>query len=427
MNIVVRVPAVLAAILSIKSLPGHHVEAFSVLSTTTRTPTVPRQITPSQSFLFRRKICLSSAEVDSDAVEVTDIAEIPTPEIDLVVDTLTPSSSSSARLPPSESRPPVRRKYEKFLWFYNLQEYNINYRVEGPVDGTPILLVHGFGANVNHFRHQFPALVEAGYRVYAIDLLGFGASDKPSKVGYSIELFVDLLTEFIQTMKHNHLDDNRNDADDNRHKPWMIAGNSIGGLCSLSVAEKLPELIQGVVLFNCAGGMTGFRYDDVPFILRPVLWLIQYVALGPSWGGRFFQKFKSRDNVEGILRQSGVYRDQTHVNEELFEILLAPSDDEGAQDVFLEVFAGPPGPTPESILPSIQCPILALWGSADPWTPVDAGAHPGSQFGQYCNTDFSLHVLPGAGHCPHDEVPDAVHAIMIPWMEETKKKKNPMA
>ena len=51
------------------------------------------------------------------------------------------------------------------------RDYNINYRVEGPKDGPPILLVHGFGANVNHFRFQFPTLVAEGYRVYAVDLL----------------------------------------------------------------------------------------------------------------------------------------------------------------------------------------------------------------------------------------------------------------
>tara|TARA_B100000524_G_C23406018_1_gene282409 strand:+ start:112 stop:282 length:171 start_codon:yes stop_codon:yes gene_type:complete len=46
--------------------------------------------------------------------------------------------------------------------------------VEG--EGAPILLVHGFGASVNHWRDNIPALVSAGYRVHAIDLLGLGGS-----------------------------------------------------------------------------------------------------------------------------------------------------------------------------------------------------------------------------------------------------------
>jgi pimeloyl-ACP methyl ester carboxylesterase len=279
--------------------------------------------------------------------------------------------------------PKVQREYETFLWKHELHDYNINYRVEGPINGPPILLVHGFGANVNHFRYQFPALVEAGYRVYAVDLLGFGASDKPKEEHYCIELFATLLRDFINTM---HSD-----------QKWFVAGNSIGGLCSLCVADQLPDIVQGVILFNCAGGMTGFRYDDVPLLLRPFLYFLQKVVLGPRLGGGYYRGFKSRENVEGILRQQGVYADQTNVDDELLEILLGPSDDDGAEQVFLKVFAGPPGPTPESILPTVRAPILALWGGADPWTPADRGGHPGNKFGDF-NDDYTLEILPGAGH-----------------------------
>jgi hypothetical protein len=93
-------------------------------------------------------------------------------------------ASLEADPPTTTIEPPVktqlvRRKYRTFLWRNNLDEYDINYRVEVAIDGPPILLVHGFGANVNHFRFQFPALKETDFRVYAVDLLGFGASDKP--------------------------------------------------------------------------------------------------------------------------------------------------------------------------------------------------------------------------------------------------------
>lgn len=54
--------------------------------------------------------------------------------------------------------------------------------LQGPENAPPILLIHGFGASVGHFRKNFPVLVAEGYRVHAIDLLGFGASDKPKDV-----------------------------------------------------------------------------------------------------------------------------------------------------------------------------------------------------------------------------------------------------
>ena len=340
------------------------------------------------------------------------------------------------------SPPTVQRVYETYRWKCSSGQkdnrdnddvyYNINYRCEGPADGPPILLVHGFGANVNHFRYQFPDLVKAGYRVYAVDLLGFGASDKPATAPYSIELFSQLLQDFMLAM--------------HPEQSWRVAGNSIGGLCALQVTTNLPERVKGVVLFNCAGGMTGFRYEDVPWFIRPILYFVQnFVIKGPI-GPAFFANFRTRENVESILRQQGVYGDPTNVDEELLEILLGPADDPGACDVFLNVFGGPPGPTPGQLLPYIQCPILALWGESDPWTPFDKGAHPatGLPNDYFATTDameedvekengahakdpdfFQLEVFAGAGHCPHDEVPGPINAKLIEWMQEMDDRYTP--
>jgi pimeloyl-ACP methyl ester carboxylesterase len=84
----------------------------------------------------------------------------------------------------------------------------------------------------------------------------------------------------------------------------------------------------------------------------------------------------------------------------------------------------PAGPTPESYLERVQCPVgrtadlelfgasaraqvLVLWGDSDPWTPLDKGMHPGIRFPEYCK-DCKLAVLANTGHCPHDERPEEV-------------------
>lgn len=55
------------------------------------------------------------------------------------------------------------------------------------------MLIHGFGASVYHWRYNIPALVKEGYRVLALDLLGFGLSDKPI-IEYSAETWRDQVT-----------------------------------------------------------------------------------------------------------------------------------------------------------------------------------------------------------------------------------------
>jgi len=341
---------------------------------------------------------------------------------------ITVSQEQEPQRPPSPS-PLVKRQYETFLWkpstFIHFErdhhptditQFNINYRVEGPTDGEPILLVHGFGANVNHFRNNIPHLVEQGYRVYAIDLLGFGASDKPKNVIYSIELWADLLSDFIRHLSSSTISIHDSAILENdkkkKKKKWVIAGNSIGGLCSLATAVKEKDLIGGCILFNCAGAMTGFRYDELPIFLWPILWVIQNVFFGDFVGSFFFQNFKTRTNVERILKEQGVYVDQRHVNDELLEILLGPSDDEGAKDVFLRVFRGPPGPSPENLLQVMESPVLAIWGKQDPWTPHDGGLHPATELHKYAKGPFELVVLDSVGHCPHDETPDQVNALV---------------
>ncbi|MFN3680352.1 alpha/beta fold hydrolase, partial [Thermosynechococcus sp.] len=78
-----------------------------------------------------------------------------------------------------------------WLW----RGHRICYSVNGR--GAPVVLVHGFGASIGHWRKNIPALTAAGYRVYALDLLGFGASAKPD-LTYSLDLWAELLADFWQ-------------------------------------------------------------------------------------------------------------------------------------------------------------------------------------------------------------------------------------
>ncbi|CAM9205920.1 unnamed protein product [Choristocarpus tenellus] len=158
----------------------------------------------------------------------------------------------------------TRRFYEDWKW----RGHNINYRVEGPEDAPPVLLIHGFGASVGHFRKNIPVLVSEGYRVYAIDLLGFGASDKPKHVEYSLELWLELLLCFVDDMSANKGD------------KWIFMGNSIGGLLTLMITEALQrdERVRGSVLFNTAGGLVSFRKSELPVYLLPVMWFFNNVV-----------------------------------------------------------------------------------------------------------------------------------------------------
>ncbi|KAK4528004.1 hypothetical protein GAYE_SCF47G5938 [Galdieria yellowstonensis] len=299
---------------------------------------------------------------------------------------------------------PKSLKDMEFLTFKWKGKYNINYFVDGADSSAPVLLVHGFGASIGHWRKNIPFFLEAGYQVYAVDLIGFGASEKPQLEEYSLDIWKELLLDFCNVMQPK--------------KKWLLCGNSIGALLCLMVAHDSPQLVDSLILLNCAGGLTSFRESELSFPGSLLYRLVRLLLFNSITGPLFFRRFRTRENILKLLYQ--VYIDKNAVDDYLLEILHLPSLDKGAEHVFLKTLGGSPGPTPEELLPNINCPILMLWGEDDPWTPYQKGFHPGIKFPQY-NKNLELIPLPKTGHCPHDEAPEQVHSIVLSWLHKYTK------
>lgn len=270
--------------------------------------------------------------------------------------------------------------------------HTIRYTVQGT--GRPLLLVHGFGASIGHWRKNIPVLAAAGHRVYAIDLLGFGASDKPA-LNYTVELWQEQLKDFWAA----HI-----------QEPTVFVGNSIGGLLCLMVLANHPEVASGGVLLNCAGGLN-HRPDELNLPLRLIMGTFTKVVSSNLMGPFLFNRIRQKARLRRTLQQ--VYRDRTAITDELIDLLHTPSCDPGAQRVFASVLTAPPGPTPAELLPKIQVPLLVLWGEADPWTPI-AGAFIYKQHAESAPLTFV--PIPNTGHCPHDENPNAVNPAILGWL-----------
>jgi pimeloyl-ACP methyl ester carboxylesterase len=261
--------------------------------------------------------------------------------------------------------------------------------------GKPLVLIHGFGASIGHWRKNIPVLAEAGYRVFAIDLLGFGGSDKP-ELDYNLDLWQQQIKDFW---------------DDRIQEPTVFVGNSIGALLSLMVVTADPEIATGGVLINCAGGLN-HRPDELNLPLRLVMGLFTKLVSSDIIGPFLFDRIRQKPRIRNTLKQ--VYRDRDAITEELVDLLYNPSCDPGAQKVFASVLTAPPGPSPTELLPKVQRPLLVLWGEDDPWTPIAGAAIYQQQ--QEKGKDVTFEAIPKAGHCPHDEKPDAVNPLIVDWL-----------
>lgn len=289
--------------------------------------------------------------------------------------------------------PSVSVPITKQVWIW--KHHRIQYAVQG--QGQPLVLIHGFGASIGHWQKNIPDLANGGYRVFALDLLGFGGSDKAA-IAYSVDLWVELLRDFWQ----EHI-----------QQPTVWIGNSIGALIALTIASRHPEISKGVVLINSAGGLSHRPHELNP-VLRLVMGSFNRLVSNPVTGQFVFNNIRRKSQIRRTLYQ--VYRRREAVTDELVEMLYAPSCDPGAQQVFAAILTAPPGDSPEELLPTVDLPILVLWGANDPWTPI-TGA---KIYEQARSQGKDIHIVPieDAGHCPHDEVPEIVNPAIINWLQE---------
>ncbi|HCF27508.1 MAG TPA: alpha/beta hydrolase [Cyanobacteria bacterium UBA11049] len=281
--------------------------------------------------------------------------------------------------------------FEKLTW--NWKGYKIQYTVMG--EGCPLMLVHGFGASIGHWRKNIPVLASGGYRVFAIDLLGFGGSDKPP-LNYTMELWSELLKDFQAA----HI-----------QAPTVFIGNSIGALLSLMAIANHPETAAGAVLINCAGGLSHRPHELNP-PLRVAMSAFNRLVRSRITGQVIFNRVRQKAQIRRTLLQ--VYRNREAVTDELVDLLYAPSCDSGAQHVFASILSADPGPTPAELLPKVKHPLFVIWGADDPWTPITGAKifQQASENGQ----QIQITPIPKAGHCPHDEVPDIVNPLILEWL-----------
>ncbi|KDO54413.1 hypothetical protein CISIN_1g021259mg [Citrus sinensis] len=282
--------------------------------------------------------------------------------------------------------------YEVKNSMWNWRGYSIRYQYSGST-GPALVLVHGFGANSDHWRKNIMVLAKS-HRVYSIDLIGYGYSDKPNprdffdKPFYTFETWASQLNDFCKDVV--------------KDQAFFIC-NSIGGLVGLQAAVMEPEICRGMILLNISLRMLHIKKQ--PWYGRPLIRSFQNLLRNTAAGKLFYKMVATSESVRNILCQC--YNDTSQVTEELVEKILQPGLETGAADVFLEFICYSGGPLPEELLPQVKCPVLIAWGDKDPWEPIELGR----AYGNFDSVEDFI-VLPNVGHCPQDEAPHLVNPLV---------------
>lgn len=267
--------------------------------------------------------------------------------------------------------------------------------LRGKQEGEPpMVLIHGFGAAIAHWRHNLPILSET-HTVYALDLLGFGASRK-AFTDYSIELWAEQVYQFWRTVIG---------------VPTIFMGNSLGSLVSLTAVARHPEMGKGLILINLPDVLARSEMLSPP--VQKVVSGIESLFAAPWLLRGLFAILRSRSVIRRWAKLA--YPQVSALDEELVTILSTPPRDELAADAFVALVRSALSrnfsPPVKELLVSLEVPILLLWGEQDKFIPPSLAR---SFVG--INPNLELVMLPNLGHCPHDEAPEQFHQVILPWL-----------
>lgn len=295
---------------------------------------------------------------------------------------------------PLKSAPVRSAIAQQRYWYW--RGWRIHYQVTPAIapqaDLPPLLLLHGFGASLEQWRDNVAELAQHR-TVYAIDLLGFGDSQKAATI-FNTDLWSAQVHDFWQTWIG---------------QPITLVGHSLGALVALNTTVKTPALVEQLVLLTLpaareellSGWMESLsrgaeRWFSTPLLIRPI-----------------FQVFRRPGVIRRVLR--GVYQRLDRVDEILVRQFVDPTADRGAARTLCYLVRSRTEiqftPETKPLIPQLTVPTLLLWGQVDQVIPLAWGQQIAP-----LNPLLTLQVIPDLGHCAYDEEPTLINQQILKWL-----------
>ncbi len=260
--------------------------------------------------------------------------------------------------------------------------WRIHYTVQGA--GSPIVLVHGFMDSLQTWRRNAHVLAQK-HRVYAIDVLGFGCSDRVCAPIYTLKQQARFLKEFF---------------DMHGIQQAAVMGHSMGGALALQFAYDFPEQVHKLVLIAPAT----FLYGAVPSdSLRPIPRHVSRGVLG------IYERFQG--NSPNALRRA--YGKPERITQDALDLRNRMMRIRGTHDALIAMTKSRREANVPQELQQVTVPTLIVWGTRDRILPP---SHAHRHYRALPNA--RLEWIETAGHLPHEEEPDSVNELVKHFLDE---------
>jgi pimeloyl-ACP methyl ester carboxylesterase len=267
-----------------------------------------------------------------------------------------------------------------------IKGHTIFYIAQG--EGEPLILIHGYGAGMWVWERQIEILSQS-YRVYALDLIGHGFSDRP-RIDYTPDAYIHFLRDFMDGV--------------GIEKATLI-GNSMGGGIAWAMAIFFPERVEKLILIDCVPPDVFDKVKNDSFgtlVAIKDIPLLPYLVIGS----------RSKNSIKWILEEC--ISDIKLITPEILNRQYRLSKIKGTTWVLYSTFknASDAGRL-KGYLSCIDHPTFLIWGEWDLIFPPAVGeeihhAIKGSRF----------EVIEKSGHMPMWETSEDVNQAILSFLRE---------
>lgn len=269
-----------------------------------------------------------------------------------------------------------------------VQNVNLYYETYGHAqnhEDVPLILIHGFLSSCFSFRKLIPYL-EKQHHIIALDLPGFGQSEKSRTFDYSLKNYGQLILDFMDALDIPKA---------------ILIGHSMGGQIAMHAGRLAPDRFEKFILLGCSG-----------YLKRPNAFVIRcsYIPFFVLFLKRWIKKKGVRENLLTVVH------DPKLIDDELIEGYRKPFDDQEMFHSLVRVVRHREGDMLPEELHEVTQNVLLLWGKYDRVIPMTVGERMVKDL-----PHARLKVYDNAGHLLPEEVPEEVNSEIESFLKNSNE------